>query len=351
MGPSAKLHTLREASLPQFNLSRFSRAASQDLALDGIKKCFPSFASAIRLYFSFCELRGSPFPVTERIMVERIGIFSPGATFSNYVGYIRKAFYFLEAPLLWGAAALGNVIAALKLQGAGKYRFPNFTRGDFVVKILAFESRDSIFAQLCYASFLFALRVPSEALRIRRDFKDDDLAIFAPMNDKALIAFRGTAPALVLRLDRRKNLAHGCILPRPCFCALAQPKAKRLCPVRSIWPAIAARVRQGKLLFPGFYGTNVNTIIKAVLAKLSAPYAEGYSPHGFRRGAAQELKEKGSQRPTVMGVGFWRSLAFRGYVDTTLGVERDVSRLLIETDILADEELEVLTVGNGALRI
>ena len=87
------------------------------------------------------------------------------------------------------------------------------------------------------------------------------------------------------------------------------------------------------------------------MAKLSIPYARSYSPHGFRRGAAQELKENGSQWPTVMGAGCWRSLAFRGYVDAALDVERDTSKLLIETDILSDEELEVRTVGNEALLI
>ena len=50
-----------------------------------------------------------------------------------------------------------------------------------------------------------------------------------------------------------------------------------------------------------------------------------------------------------MGGGCWRPLAFRGYVDAALDVERDMSKRLIETDILSDEELEVLTVGNEAL--
>ena len=57
----------------------------------------------------------------------------------------------------------------------------------------------------------------------------------------------------------------------PCFCALARPTDKRLFPAHAIWPAIAARVRPGELLFPGYYATNTNNTIKAVLAKLNAP--------------------------------------------------------------------------------
>ena len=146
---------------------------------------------------------------------------------------------------------------------------------------------------------------------------------------------------MIVRFDRRKHLSQGCTVERPCFCPSAPTKAKKLCPVHAIWPAIAARVRPGELLFPGFYGANVNTTLKAVLTKLQAPYARGYSSHGFRRGASQELKEKGSQRPAVMSLGTWQSLAFRGYVDTTLDVERDMTKLSIETEAISDEE-EVL---------
>ena len=60
-----------------------------------------------------------------------------------------------------------------------------------------------------------------------------------------------------------------------------------------------------------------------------------------------ELKENGSQRPIVAGVGEWRSLAFMGYVDTTLDVERDMSKLLIESEVLSDDEERAISLGNG----
>ena len=52
-------------------------------------------------------------------MVERGGIFNPGATFSNYVGYVRKASFFLEEPIFRDTSALKNVVSALKLKGDG----------------------------------------------------------------------------------------------------------------------------------------------------------------------------------------------------------------------------------------
>lgn len=108
-------------------------------------------------------------------MVDRSAIFSHGATFPNYVGYVRKVCRFLEEPLFRDTDALKNAIASLKQQGAGKYRFPHCIRSDIAVKILSYESRGSIFAHLCYTSFLFALRVPSEALHLRLDYRGDDL--------------------------------------------------------------------------------------------------------------------------------------------------------------------------------
>lgn len=132
-------------------------------------------------------MRGSrPFAVSAMTIAEWAAMFNHGASFSNYVGYIRKACYFLEEPLFWGTAAVKNMIASLKLRGKGKYRFPNFIRIDLVARILVRESRDSPFAHLSYISFPFALRVPSEALKLRRAFSNDEITTISPMQGGAL---------------------------------------------------------------------------------------------------------------------------------------------------------------------
>ena len=76
-------------------------------------------------------------------------------------------------------------------------------------------------------------------------------------------------------------------------------------PGTRLWPAIAARVRCGEKLFRGYTAQNVNTRIKAVIEKLGIPYAQSYTSHGFRSGAAQELKEKGPHRPVIASMGEW----------------------------------------------
>ena len=80
--------------------------------------------------------------------------------------------------------------------------------------------------------------------------------------------------------------------------------------------------------------------------KLDIPHANHYSSRAFRRGAANDLRSKGSQWSTIATLGEWRSLAFRGYADLTLELDRDMSKLLAETGlIISDGELEVRNLG------
>ena len=69
---------------------------------------------------------------------------------------MRKACHYLEHPLSWGSAAIKNSVAALKLLGTRKFRFPNFIRIEFIAKITAKETRDGALAQLSFTSFLYA---------------------------------------------------------------------------------------------------------------------------------------------------------------------------------------------------
>ena len=83
------------------------------------------------------------------------------------------------------------MIAALKLDANGKFVSPDFIRSSVIARITQRETRDGPFAQLAYISFLFALRAPSEALPLRRAFKNDDLPAFSPMKGQAMLALMG----------------------------------------------------------------------------------------------------------------------------------------------------------------
>ena len=146
-------------------------------------------------------------------------IFRPGQTYSNYVGYVRKACHYLELPLSRGTPSVKNCVAALKLQAKGKFRFPKFITSEIIAKIIAHGTRDGVIAQLSYLSFQLALRVSSEALILRRDYKNDDFPGQSPMKNTSIIGLLGEPGAefLAIRFERRKNLPDGCILPSPFF--------------------------------------------------------------------------------------------------------------------------------------
>ena len=63
----------------------------------------------------------------------------------------------------------------MKLAPKGKFLFPNFIMGDTVLEIKKREKPSWEFGQIAFIAFLFALRVQSEALPLRRAFDNVDL--------------------------------------------------------------------------------------------------------------------------------------------------------------------------------
>ena len=209
LGPTAKLAKLRQASANKDKINRFPMTSAHMNALTGIIFRFQSFASSIRCYYSFCELRGNPpFPVREAVVIEWSSIFNQWGTFRNYINYLKKACYYLDQPATWYTPALVNIAKGLKLVGKAKYRFPNFIDISLLVRIIKHETRHSEFAQLSYDSFLFALRVPSETIQLVWAYKGDQLNFFYPHAERALIGLRAiqVKNAFFARFNRRKNL-------------------------------------------------------------------------------------------------------------------------------------------------
>ena len=135
----------------------------------------------------------------------------------------------------------------------------------------------------------------------------------------------------------RKNLTQGCVLRRPCFCTAGVPRANACFPVRVIWPAIRSRGATGDPLFSSVDARNFNRVLRAVIRKLKVGDVERYSSHGFRRGAAQDLKTSGYPHALVAALGMWNSPVFRCYVGLTADVEQGVRRLF-DVDLDAESD-------------
>ena len=156
---------LRAESVSQKKMNTFFNRQSQLIALAGVRKVFPNFASVVRSYFAFCDLRAvRPFPAHEHVIIQRSSVSRAGLRYSNYVGYVKKVCFFRNESVAWDTPAVRNVVKALKISGKSNFRFPNFLRIPQAISILHHEGPKAEFGLLAYVAYLFALRVPSEAL-------------------------------------------------------------------------------------------------------------------------------------------------------------------------------------------
>ena len=185
------------------------------------------------------------------------------------------------------------------------FKFPNFIKSEALIDLLAFIKVDSAMGQACFLSYLFALRVPSEAMRLVRAFADGRMAEFAPQEDKALAgarSFKGTEVSAI-KFPVRKNIRNGCILMMPCLCEEEMVTANALCPAHMAWPSIRDRVAAGDPLFPSMAANSFNRHLKGTMTATGVPQGGLYSSHAFRRGATQEVWGAGSTLSTVLKTG------------------------------------------------
>lgn len=93
-------------------------------------------------------------------------------------------------------------------------RFPNFIYTQDPFKIINSLGRQGEFPQLAFIAFLFSLRIPPEALTMRRAHRRERLEGFSPQNDNVAIGVRPCSEIdwLIVKMNRRKDLSRGCIL-------------------------------------------------------------------------------------------------------------------------------------------
>ena len=156
--PSQKMMLLRAKSVSKKTTNTFFMRQSQLIALTGVRKVLPSFASWGRAYFSFRELRAvRPFPANGRIIIQWSSVSRLCLTFPNYVSYVKKVRFFPNEASAFDTTAARNVAKALKQLGipisaspASPCNFDPVPRG-----------RQGVFGLLAHLAYLFALRVPS----------------------------------------------------------------------------------------------------------------------------------------------------------------------------------------------
>ena len=144
------------------------------------------------------------------------------------------------------------------------------------LSVPGFETRQ--LATLWQLSYAFLLRVPSEALPMRKG---------TPVGQRAhqcqSLIWRED-DCVCMRLLRRKNRPHGSgVMRRKCSC----PGASRFCLVHYVWDGYVANLEEGEQLFEGISDGFARTRLHALLRQLAVPDAELYRLHDFRRGHAE----------------------------------------------------------------
>ena len=169
-----------------------------------------------------------------------------------------------------------------------------------------------------------------------------DLVHRRPLDSQSILGIvdGDSAQKLVLELKKRKNAKKGMILIRPCLCQGSVINPRNLCPVHRIWPIVKRTIRPGEFIFPRYVKSNINRVLKAVLAKLSIPDSELYTSKCFRRGCSNATKDSDSTLGQIMRAAGWNAAGYRSY----LLLQQDEGKFidsLIRTLELPDSEDEV----------
>ena len=131
---------------------------------------------------------------------------------------------------------------------------PNFTRAPDLLKILGWAKHDTPHGQAYFLSYLFALRVPSETLVLRRALPDGRITGFIPQLDKALIGartYRG-GPNLDIKFEYRQNIRNCFIRTRQRRCAETSQETNDICPAQQVWQADLRKGARRRPSVPGY---------------------------------------------------------------------------------------------------
>ena len=186
------------------------------------------------------------------------------------------------------------------LTGAFSRREPRFVRQHHLEAMVpqAKASKDAtalITAMLFLTSYIFMLRLPSEAIPIAKNVTDE-----YHIGQKATLSKEDDE--LVLRLESRKNLQRGAVIRRCCWCH-RHPKT---CPIHVLWHFFES-------LPDGMQPFLVVTKEKALLRLRNYMSLHGekdaysFRTQDLRRGHAADLKKNGASMDTIRGMGQWRS--------------------------------------------
>ena len=166
-------------------------------------------------------------------------------------------------------------------------------------------------AMLFLFSYIFLLRLPSEALPVR-------LASGGDQDEGFQSVITVNKDFIDLKLRRRKNRIHSSVLRRRCWCK----RCKVTCPVHVLGLYFSG-FSAGDQPFAMFTAASSLAALRQLLALINVPEAHLFRTHDLRRGPARDLQARGAGLAEILRAGDWRSASFLQYLDTCQ-LEEDV---------------------------
>ena len=333
--PMARINALQGVTPDSQHLLRFLSAGAQANILQQVRHTLPCVASGVACYLAFCSLLSiAPFPPTTKIVRQWSTIFSTGRTFAVYVNHLIRVCQLLELDCSWRDETIKAIAKGIANKERPTQRFPNSLSPEWLDKLIQNESWDSELARLCYVTYLFMLRLPSEALPLHRALTDEQLLSNEAPSNTAVIGLREYEgqQRLTIKLARRKNSRGIFTALRPCYCGKNALLPRHNCPIHIFWANVITSTQPGDPLFPSLANKNINRVLRAAFKKIALPGAEKYSSHCFRRGAASAILNAGSTLAEIMQTAGWKSSSFRVYLDIQRAEEVSMRAVLAGGD-------------------
>lgn len=311
--------------------------ARAEAIIGGCRGSIRSVKSGIRCYLAFATeilQKEHRLPPSVDDLLAWSLMFRCKDTFSNYLGYLRVG-CMLEGV---SVAAFSDpaIRRAKRAVAAGRQFRPRdklFIRSQTVTDIIAGCSSDlcfdDTFGILFLVSYVFMLRVPSEALPMVRggdgylDHGQQMSTIFMEGDE------------LCLKLKSRKNKPWGSLLRRGCWC---NTTPSPLCPVHVVWRKFFANLEIGAAPFAAITAAHARSRLKLYLQALGVVDAVKYRCHDLRRGHADDLFASGAPIAKVLLYGEWARPAYMKYVDDAALEARAVLQAHVDESSSEDED-------------
>ena len=207
--PLAKTNALATCGAPEHLISEFLDTSDRINILRSVQGSLRSVASGVNSYLRFCNLLSiPPFPVSTACASRWSACFNPGETYAQYTCRIRKACILLQHSTGWFTEEIKTIYRGLRNAQGRSFASPNFLMSGGLLEIITYEGQFAPMAAVAYLSYLFPLRVPSEAIRLEKADRFDKLLTFEPQQAKSLIGVETLrqTPVLAIKFRFRKDI-------------------------------------------------------------------------------------------------------------------------------------------------